>query len=202
MPVASADRGRPARSRAAVRRRARVAARASRRQPGAAVRAHRCGSRASCSTTAGPRTKHRSILHDAAEDQGGYRRLREIRRATARTSPRSWTLQGQLRGPEAGVAHAQGAVPRAPRGLVAKRTARLDRRQGRQRELDPRDLASHAGCGLRRRLLVLREPGRAFNSLQPGPRADELTRLASELSRRHAAADNRYALAYSEVTVT
>ena len=42
----------------------------------------------------------------------------------------------------------------------------------------------------------------AFRELQPGPRADELTRLADELSRRHSAADNRYALAYSEVTIT
>ena len=42
----------------------------------------------------------------------------------------------------------------------------------------------------------------AFRDLQPGPRADELTRLAGELSRRHAAADTRYVLAYSEVTIT
>jgi hypothetical protein len=42
----------------------------------------------------------------------------------------------------------------------------------------------------------------AFRELQPGPRADELARLSGELSRRHAAADNRYALAYSEVTIT
>jgi hypothetical protein len=43
---------------------------------------------------------------------------------------------------------------------------------------------------------------RAFDRLQPGPRAQELSRLASELSRRHAADDKRYALGYSEVTIT
>ena len=48
------------------------------------------------------------------------------------------------------------------------------------------DLPTHADAASEDVCWYYASLARAFSRLQPGPRADELARLASELSRRHA----------------
>ncbi len=144
-----------------------------------------------------------ALLHDAAEDQGGYRRLREIRTrygadvaaiVDACTDTYDEPKPAWRTRKEQYLARLADSSPGALRVSIADK---VDNASAILTDLATYpDAASDDVCWYYASL------ARAFNRLQPGPRADELTRLASELSRRHAAADSRYALAYSEVTIT
>ena len=86
-----------------------------------------------------------ALLHDAAEDQGGYRRLCEIRaRYGNDVAAIVDSCTDSYEDPKPSWRVRKEQLSRAPRRLLAERAARLDRRQGRQRELDPRDLPTHA----------------------------------------------------------
>ena len=144
-----------------------------------------------------------ALLHDAAEDQGGYRRLCEIRARygdEVATIVDSCTDSYEEPKPawrtrkEHYLAHLADSSPSALRVSIA------DKVDNASSILC--DLATHPDAASDDVCWYYASLAAAFRDLRPGPRADELTRLASELSRRHAAADNRYVLAYSEVTVT
>ena len=144
-----------------------------------------------------------ALLHDAAEDQGGHRRLRDIRArygndvaaivdscTDSYEEPKpAWRTRK-----EHYLAHLADSSPSALRVSIA------DKVDNASAILT--DLATHPDAASEDICWYYASLASAFIRLHPGPRADELTRLARELSRRHAAADSRYALAYSEVTVT
>ena len=144
-----------------------------------------------------------ALLHDAAEHQGGHRRLREIRArygddvaaivdscTDSFEEPKpAWRTRK-----EHYLAHLADASPSALRVSIA------DKVDNASSILN--DLATHPDVASDDVCWYYASLARAFNELRPGHRADELTRLASEMSRRHAAADKRYVLAYSEVTIT
>jgi len=144
-----------------------------------------------------------ALLHDAAEDQGGYRRLREIRQrygndvaaivdsctdSYAEPKP-SWRARK-----EEYLEHLADSSPSALRVSIADKVDNASAILA--------DLATHPAAASDDVCWYYASLAGAFRALQPGPRADELTRLARELSRRHAAADSRFVLAYSEVTIT
>ena len=144
-----------------------------------------------------------ALLHDAAEDQGGYRRLRDIRArygdevaaivdscTDSYEEPKpAWRTRK-----EHYLEHLADSSPSALRVSIA------DKIDNASSILS--DLATHPDAASDDVCWYYASLAGAFRHLQPGPRADELARLSSELSRHHAAADSRYALAYSEVTIT
>jgi (p)ppGpp synthase/HD superfamily hydrolase len=144
-----------------------------------------------------------ALLHDAAEDQGGHRRLREIRArygndvaaivdscTDSYEEPKpAWRTRK-----ERYLEHLADSSPSALRVSIADKVDNAG--------AILTDLAAHPEAASDDVCWYYASLARAFDRLHPGPRADELGRLASELSRRHAAADQRHVLAYSEVTVT
>ena len=144
-----------------------------------------------------------ALLHDAAEDQGGYRRLRDIRvrygddvaaivdscTDTYEEPKPAWRTRK-----EQYLEHIADSSPSALRVSIA------DKVDNASSILT--DLASHPDAASDDVCWYYASLAGAFRELRPGPMADELGRLANEMSRRHAAADKRYALAYSEVTNT
>jgi (p)ppGpp synthase/HD superfamily hydrolase len=128
-----------------------------------------------------------ALLHDAAEDQGGYLRLREIRArygnevaaivdacTDSYDDPKpSWRTRK-----EHYLAHIAESSPSTLRVSIADKVANAS-------EILV-DLAGQGGAASDDVCWYYGSLARAFNRLQPGPRADELTRLAEELSRRSA----------------
>jgi (p)ppGpp synthase/HD superfamily hydrolase len=144
-----------------------------------------------------------ALLHDAAEDQGGYRRLREIRTrygADVAAIVHSCTDSYEEPKPawrtrkERYLEHLADSSPSALRVSIADKVANASAILS--------DLATHPDAASDDICWYYARLAGVFRELRPGPRADELARLSSELSRRHAAADSRYALAYSELTGT
>lgn len=144
-----------------------------------------------------------ALLHDAAEDQGGYRRLREIRtRYGADVAAIVDSCTDSYEDPkpawrtrkERYLQHLADASPSALRVSIADKVANASAILC--------DLATHPEAASDDVCWYYARLAGVFRELHPGPRAEELARLASELSRRHAASDNRHVLAYSEVTVT
>ena len=128
-----------------------------------------------------------ALLHDAAEDQGGYRRLCEIRArygndvaaivdscTDSYADPKpSWRVRK-----EQYLAHLADSSPSALRVSIADKVDNV-------RSILA-DLPTHAHAASDDVCWYYASLARAFSQLRPGPRADELARLASELSRRHA----------------
>jgi (p)ppGpp synthase/HD superfamily hydrolase len=144
-----------------------------------------------------------ALLHDAAEDQGGQRRLRDIRARygndvaaivdsctdTYEEPKPAWRTRK-----ERYLEHLADASPGALRVSIADKVDNAGALVT--------DCATHPDAASDDVCWYYASLAGAFRELQPGPRADELARLSSELSRHHAAADKRHVLAYSEVTMT
>ena len=144
-----------------------------------------------------------ALLHDAAEDQGGHRRLREIRArygddvaaiVDACTDSYEEPKPAWRTREEQYLARLADSSPEALRVSIADKVDNAG--------AILTDLATHPDAASDDICWYYARVAGALRELQPGPMADELTRLAGELSRRHGAADHRYVLAYSEVTVT
>lgn len=130
-----------------------------------------------------------ALLHDAAEDQGGYARLQEVRArygdevaaivdacTDSYEDPKpSWRTRK-----ERYLEHIADASPSALRVSLADK---LDNANAILA-----DLPTHADAASEDVCWYYASLARAFRRLHPGPRADELTRLARELSRRRATA--------------
>lgn len=144
-----------------------------------------------------------ALLHDAAEHQGGYRRLREIRArygADVAAIVDACTDSYEEPKPSWRVRKEQYLARIADLSPSALRVALADKVDNAGAILS--DLATHPDAASDDVCWYYARLAGAFRELQPGPMADELMRLAGELSRRRATADSRCVLAYSEVTVT
>jgi hypothetical protein len=137
-----------------------------------------------------------ALLHDAAEDQGGYARLRDIRRRyghavadivdsctdSYEVPKPSWHVRK-----EQYVEHLADAQPSA---LLVSLADKVDNVRALLRDLDLSDArpgmaaSSHADAASQDVCWYYGSLARVFEVLVPGPRAHELSRLAAELTRR------------------
>jgi (p)ppGpp synthase/HD superfamily hydrolase len=131
-----------------------------------------------------------ALLHDAAEDQGGRRRLREIRARygndvaaivdsctdSYERPPPPWRMRKE---------HYLEHLPSAPPGaLLVSLADKVDNVRGILREVEPAVAAGgRAVAGYEDVCWYYASLADMFVRLRPGARADELARMAGELER-------------------
>lgn len=133
-----------------------------------------------------------ALLHDAAEDQGGYERVRDIRRRYGHEvayivdactdsyddPPSSWLVRKQQY-----LEHLPEYSPSALRVSLADKVDNVRELLYELRSSDAGPMAAAGGRGASQDVSwYYASLARMFEILAPGSRADELSRLASELT--------------------